>query len=139
LAVFYLAVRYIPSSVISYIDGVPARITLLIILIFIMTNMCIFLYSYLFPPSALKRANTSWLISAWGAFSGFPATLTIYVITELEIFGESIFKVKVAELGGASFLVSVISFTAMYLFYRRYEYLRRPENRNWAERRPKAF
>lgn len=136
LALGYLVLFQLPDWIVLYVENVPAKVTLLIIALFLVGHFFVLGFVYLFPPAAITRTNMSWLICAWGAMSGLPATTGIYLINELELFGRNVLKISFVELGAASFVVIGTAVLGMYFFNKEYNRLLEPRNVGWSSRTP---
>ena len=132
----YLILFQLPAFVVLWFDSFPIRFLLLLASAIGVTVFAGAGYVYLFPPSAVVRTNISWLIAAWGAAVGFPATAMLYLINRVEFLGQEIFDISFIEFGGASGLVTIVSIIAMLYTNREYNRLLRPENVPWSTRTP---
>jgi hypothetical protein len=143
LAVFVLGaaaiyvVWHLPEWFVLYVENVPARISLAILVLIFISTLLLHGYYYFFPPAAIVRANIAWWIAAWGSLTGVPLTAGIFVLRKLNVFGENVIQVELADVGLAAVFVTTVSLVALFAFQLRYERLLRPENVGWATVRPK--
>ena len=136
LAIAYFLIRYTPVWFETYFDNIPFKFALLIVALIFVTNMAVMFYAYFFPVAAIKRTNMSWLICAWGGVAGLPATTGIYLIAELDVFGQEVLRVSPFEFGAASVFVTMMALGAMYVFNKEYNRLLEPQNVAWSCKTP---